>query len=575
VVAEGRVQGLPIEAGVLGVGRWRVAAQVWALLLLSLGLNLIGNDRTGLWDRDEPRYVGAVREMRSRGDWITPYFNGVPRYHKPILIYWLMGLTTALCGDNPFAARLVSAFAGAGVVVLTWLMARRMMGGRAGLWAGVFTATAPAVVLQAKIATTDALVALEILAALACLWELARRPSPVLAMTFWSVIGLSLLTKGPVGPALVAAAVVCGRLLGWRPDLRNRLHTKRGLVICACIVIPWLAAVSLVSYGEFLRFSLGQELLGHMASVMEKHGGFPGYYLIGSLLAFLPWGAFGPAAMSYAWTRRKLRPDLAFLLGWVLGPLALLELMGTKLVHYYFPAYPAWAMLAGFYVSELELRRVNLGATRLGRVAAGLWLGAALAVGCVLVVGLVYVPAGARLAMVLLAGTIAVGTVLAIWMVQRGRLGRGLQVLAATWAVGLFILGGFMIPGLEPLRLSRAVGEHLRRLVDQTGLAPVLVDYQASGVVYAYGAPIPQAHDRTAFFKQLEGRDAVLSVLNPSEIPRLARKYELEITPLERVVGPPAGLFSRETLDLVRIERAAGSKQGVNDLARGASSARR
>src|SRR5271157_270450 len=77
-----------------------------AIALLALTLNLAGNARTGLWDRDEPRYAGAVREMRARGDWIFPTFNGEPRYHKPILIYWLMGLSTTLAGDTPFGARL-------------------------------------------------------------------------------------------------------------------------------------------------------------------------------------------------------------------------------------------------------------------------------------------------------------------------------------------------------------------------------------------------------------------------------------------------------------------------------------
>ena len=65
------------------------------IALLALVLNLAGNDRTGLWDRDEPRYAVCVREMRERGDWIFPTFNGEPRYHKPVLIYWLMRLTTA------------------------------------------------------------------------------------------------------------------------------------------------------------------------------------------------------------------------------------------------------------------------------------------------------------------------------------------------------------------------------------------------------------------------------------------------------------------------------------------------
>ena len=99
-------------------------------------LNLAGNDRTGLWDRDEPRYAVCVREMRARGDWIFPTFNGEPRYHKPILIYWLMGLGTALGGDNPFGVRLVSAVAGAATVLGVWWLGRRMFGARGGTLAG-------------------------------------------------------------------------------------------------------------------------------------------------------------------------------------------------------------------------------------------------------------------------------------------------------------------------------------------------------------------------------------------------------------------------------------------------------
>ncbi len=72
------------------------------IALLALTLNLAGNGRVSLWDRDEPRYAQCVREMRARGDWINPSFNAEPRYHKPILIYWLMRAGFALGGDNPF-----------------------------------------------------------------------------------------------------------------------------------------------------------------------------------------------------------------------------------------------------------------------------------------------------------------------------------------------------------------------------------------------------------------------------------------------------------------------------------------
>ena len=76
-------------------------AQAALILVVSLTLNLAGNARTGLWDRDEPRYATCTREMRQGGDWIHPTFNGEPRYDKPILIYWLMLVGTAIGGDNP------------------------------------------------------------------------------------------------------------------------------------------------------------------------------------------------------------------------------------------------------------------------------------------------------------------------------------------------------------------------------------------------------------------------------------------------------------------------------------------
>ena len=142
--------------------------------LLALVLNLAGNAQTGLWDRDEPRYAVCVREMRERSDWIFPTFNGEPRYHKPVLIYWLMRLGTAIGGDNPFGIRLVSSLAGAATVFGVTVLGRRMLGGYGGL-AGLILATAPIAVAESKLATTDATLAFLIFACQFCLWELGKR----------------------------------------------------------------------------------------------------------------------------------------------------------------------------------------------------------------------------------------------------------------------------------------------------------------------------------------------------------------------------------------------------------------
>ena len=52
-------------------------AGVWAAFLLpSLSF--------GLWEPWEPKYAQAVVEMMERGDYLTPFFRGEPRFSKPI-----------------------------------------------------------------------------------------------------------------------------------------------------------------------------------------------------------------------------------------------------------------------------------------------------------------------------------------------------------------------------------------------------------------------------------------------------------------------------------------------------------
>ena len=61
--------------------------------------------------------------MAETGDWLIPRVNGLPRYDKPPLVYWLMGPVYALPGQeqwNPlgtWAARFPSALAAIGVML--------------------------------------------------------------------------------------------------------------------------------------------------------------------------------------------------------------------------------------------------------------------------------------------------------------------------------------------------------------------------------------------------------------------------------------------------------------------------
>ncbi len=520
--------------------------------LLAIVLNLAGNARTGLWDRDEPRYAVCTREMRERGDWIFPTFNGEPRYHKPVLIYWLMRASTALGGDNPFGARLVSAVAGALTVLGVTVLGRRMLGRGGGL-AGLILATAPIAVAESKLATTDATLAFLLFGCQFCLWELGKRPSRTLAGLFWLCMSLAILVKGPVGPALIAASSALAWFCGWRAAAWKRLYWRNGLIGLAILTLPWFVAISIASGGEFLRFAVGRQILHRVSSGMEAHGGFPGYYPVVSTLVFYPWSAFIPAAIVGAWVRRKSDPKFGFLIGWTMGPLLLLECFQTKLIHYYLPAFAASALLISWLSGSITADEVNIRRRPLGRLGLALLVGIGLAGAVALSAGAVIVRGSLAPPMLLVGLLSAVGAAGGMFWLQQGATVRAVHVLAGTWAIIALCCGAWLVPLTEPFRTSRLIGEKLAAHSASLGIEPVLLEYQEPGVIYALGHPVATTRDRDGFYSHLTGGRSVLTVALPSEIAVMRKHFGLVVTPVDQVDGFVLTKGKSQTLQIVAV----------------------
>ena len=107
---------------------------VWALTTMA------GLGSTSLSEPDEPRFAEATRQMFLRGDFLTPYFNGVPRFEKPILFYWMQAPAFAILGPTETAARLPAALCTLGVLLLTFL-GERLFTLRAGYVGALILAT--------------------------------------------------------------------------------------------------------------------------------------------------------------------------------------------------------------------------------------------------------------------------------------------------------------------------------------------------------------------------------------------------------------------------------------------------
>src|SRR4051795_4524957 len=151
-----------------------------------------------LFDVDEGAFSQATLEMFQRGDFLSTYLNGEPRYDKPILVYWLQALAVTLLGPSEWAFRLPSALCATGWAWLTYLFARRYYGVHRGLFAAALLATSLGVYVIGRAATADALLNLLIAATMFAAWlHLSTGERRWLYATH-AAIGLGVLAKGPI-----------------------------------------------------------------------------------------------------------------------------------------------------------------------------------------------------------------------------------------------------------------------------------------------------------------------------------------------------------------------------------------
>src|SRR5262245_59331443 len=177
--------------------------------------------------------------MLLRGDVLTPYFNGEPRFEKPILFYWMQLPAFAVLSPTETAARLPAALAGLGCLLLTYAIGRRYFSRRAALSGTLVLATTFRFAVWTRMALTDMPVMFWMLAVLYCfLSALEDEPYRArMALMGWAAVGLGALTKGPV---IAIPLVILGVYIAWtrqHPGIA-RLHLGSGIVVAAAIALP-------------------------------------------------------------------------------------------------------------------------------------------------------------------------------------------------------------------------------------------------------------------------------------------------------------------------------------------------
>jgi 4-amino-4-deoxy-L-arabinose transferase-like glycosyltransferase len=474
---------------------WARSPYLW-LTLLCATLYLPGIATVPPIDRDEARYVQATRQMLESGDLISIRFQEEARHKKPVGIHWLQAASVGLLSDagRPvvWPYRLPSVIGAWAAVLMLYGFARAHLGTRAAGLAAVGLAVSLALVVEAHQAKTDAVLLASVVASQLALGRayLAWRASSVDApdwrtvVTFWAGIGLGFLLKGPVAPAVVLLTlltlVIVHRQAAWLLSLQPTV----GLLIVLSMVLPWSAAVTLGSGGDFFRDALLEDWLPKLLTAQESHGAPPGYYALTALVSLWPASVLALPALVGAW-RDRADPLVALCLAWAVPTWLLLELLPTKLPHYVLPLFPALVLL----IARLASREGDPARPSLWLAApyVSVWLLALVGVAGVLVATPIYLGLGIEPWAVGLAVVLVTAGVVSAVFALRRRLRAAILAGAAGALVFAPWLAAGYVPALEPAWVTSAVARAVEPLRRYPGEVVAVAGYGEPSLVFLLG----------------------------------------------------------------------------------------
>jgi len=328
--------------------------------VLIAGVMLFRNLSFPLTEPDEGRYAEIPREMLSSGDWIVPRLHHEPYLDKPPLFYWLCASSYTVFGPSEWAARLVPATAAFLTMLCTFLFGRRILGNRSALFGLIVSTLCIGFIYSGRFLVMDSLLTFFVALSLFTAFEAIHDDR--LHWFWWTVsaiaCGFGMLTKGPVALVLLVPPVLAHI---WLSQSRVRPNVTAWAVyglVAFGIAVPWYAAIIARDPSFAYHFFLEQNVTRFLAGV--NHPQPVWFYLPVVVLGWMPWGLllFSVGIFLFHRSRsfRSIRPvSLGYFVLWAGWCLLFFSLSRGKLPTYILPAFPAIALLLGFFIDRIVL----------------------------------------------------------------------------------------------------------------------------------------------------------------------------------------------------------------------------
>lgn len=339
---------------------WKVYAGILVLAYLVIYILPLGVRPPMI--PDELRYAEIPREMMETGNWVSPHLNGLRYFEKPVLGYWLTGISMQLFGDNAFAMRLPSAVsAGLSALAIFLLIRHNTRRVETALLAAMIYLSMLGVYLIGTLNILDSVFSFLLTAAFVAFYFSHVESDPKRRLLQLILLGVfcggAFLAKGFL--AFVLLAAVIGPYVIWQRRWPE-LFTRGWIVLLAALLVvaPWAILVHL-DQPEYWHYFFWEEHVRRFASDDAQHGEPFWFYLMYLPLLILPWIALLPLSVKGLLAKNNKTALIGFSLLWFFIPFVFFSMANGKLPTYVLPCLPPLAILLAMgSVSYFENKKI-------------------------------------------------------------------------------------------------------------------------------------------------------------------------------------------------------------------------
>ena len=345
---------------------WKKYALILALIYLLIYILPLGV--RPLIIPDEARYAQIPHEMITTGNWVSPHLNGLRYFEKPVLVYWLTGISMQVFGENAFAMRLPSALsAGLSALAIFMLLCRVTKRAETALVAAMIYLSMLGVYLIGSMNILDSVFSFLLTAAFVSFYFSHGEPEPKKRLIQLILLGVfcggAFLAKGFL--AFVLLGIVIVPYVIWQGRW-SELFTRGWIALLAALIVvaPWAILVHL-DEPDYWHYFFWEEHVKRFASDDAQHGEPIWYYLMFLPLLTLPWIVQLPLAIKGLLQKDGFQGDgfkevSKFALLWFLMPFVFFSISRGKLPTYVLPCLPPLAvLLATGYGAYFKNRKIS------------------------------------------------------------------------------------------------------------------------------------------------------------------------------------------------------------------------